>query len=358
MKYVKSIKSISPYTPGLNEDDIKRKYNIDKVIKLASNENPYGTTKTLNSIYDKVCIERYPDNYCTKLRNVLSKKYSIPENKFIFGNGSVEIIQMITRMLIEKNDEVITCNPTFQSYYLETYIQNGKVINVPVKKNMEFDLDGILEKINTKTKVIYIANPNNPTGLIITDKELTKFLDSVPEDILIVLDEAYAEYVIDEDYPNSIRLLDKYKNICILRTFSKAYGLANLRIGYAVAHEEIITNLEKVRLPFNVSSIAEEAALLALQDKKFLKDSVSKNRKVIEYLYKSMDEKNIHYVKTQTNFILIYIKSDIDLVCEKLLYEGFIVRPVKLDIGNYIRVTIGTMDQMKKFIESLDRIMR
>ena len=267
MIFNKSIEKISPYKPGMREEEIKEKNKLEKVIKLASNENPYGPSEKINTVFKDISnIERYPDNNCTNLRNVLANKLKLSEKNFIFGNGSVEIIQMISRVMIEKGDEVITCTPTFQSYYLETYIQYGKVKSIPMTNDYKFDLNAIVDNINDKTKVIYIANPNNPTGTIIKNDELEKFLEKIPKDILIVLDEAYAEFVNDRDYPNSIELLDKYKNICILKTFSKAYGLANLRIGYGIANEDVITQFEKVRVPFNVSTIAEEAAIIAISD--------------------------------------------------------------------------------------------
>lgn len=359
MIYRKVLNKISPYKPGLSEEDIKKENNIEKVVKLASNENSYGSPKKVQELLSNMQkIERYPDNYCTKLRNLLAKKFNIAEEKLIFGNGSVEIIQMISRILIEKDDEIITCNPTFQSYFLEALIQNGKIVTTPILSNYKFDLDGILKKINKKTKIIYIANPNNPTGTIVENEELIKFLNKVPEQILVVLDEAYAEFVNNTNYPNSIELLNTYKNICILKTFSKAYGLASLRIGYGIADESIISQLEKVRVPFNVSTIAQQAAIVALKDTEFLKQCINKNRDAIEYTYKKLNEYNIKYIKTETNFIMIDTENDSNVISEKLQQKGFIVRPNFPSMESYIRVTIGTKEEMKQFIECLKNIMK
>lgn len=358
MKYVKSIENIKPYKPGDSEKSIKEKYNLDRVIKLASNENPYGPTKKIKEViknYKNLGI--YPDNYCTNLRKVLSNKYNIPENRLIFGNGSVEIIQMLARTLIEKDDEIITCTPTFQSYYLETYIEGGKVVELPLTKDYRFDLNSILKSITDKTKIIYISNPNNPTGTIISNKELIDFLNKVPERILVVLDEAYKEYVVDKDYPETIKLSASSNNLCILRTFSKAYGLANIRIGYAIASEELIENLEKVRLPFNISSLAENLAIKSLEDQEHLNHVVNSNRKVIEYVYKELDKNNIDYIKTQANFIFIDVKKNSNLISKELLTKGFIVRPNFPNMENYIRVTIGTMNQMKEILKVLIEVM-
>lgn len=359
MNYKKALEKIEPYKPGLSENDIKEKYNLTKVVKLASNENPYGQSDHIKELFkDLNKIERYPDNYCKKLREKLAFKYTITNENLIFGNGSVEIIQMITRALIQADDEIITCSPTFQSYYLETFIEQGKVIDIPLTDSYKFDLDGIVSKITNKTKIIYIANPNNPTGTIITSSELTDFMKKIPNNILVVLDEAYAEFVNDKDYPDSIKLLQEFSNICILRTFSKAYGLAGLRVGYGISNPRFINELEKVRLPFNVSSIAQEAALIALEDIRFLNDCIENNRKVIENVYKRLDSYNIEYIKTEANFIMIDIKQDCKIIAEKLLENGFIVRPGFPNMNTFIRVTIGTESEMNDFVECLNSIIK
>ena len=357
MNYKKSIENIEPYKPGLSEKEIKLKYNLEKVVKLASNENPYGPSDKVKDI-NLDSIERYPDNYCRELRSKLSKKYNVSEDNLIFGNGSVEIIQMIARAFIESNDEVLTCSPTFQSYYLETIIEQGKMKDIPVTDSYNFDLNGLINIISPKTKVIYIANPNNPTGTIVTEKELRTFMQSVSKDILVVLDEAYSEFVCDPEYPDSVKLLKEYPNICVLKTFSKAYGLASYRVGYGISNPEIIKNLEKVRLPFNVSSIAQKVASIVLDDETHLKSCVDNNRKVIELLYEKLDENKINYIKTETNFIMIDTKKDGKQVHEKLLQSGFIVRPGFPGMDSYIRVTIGTESEMIEFVNCLKNIIK
>ena len=357
MNYKKAIEKIKAYKPGLSEKDIKAKYNIDRVIKLASNENPYGpSSKTKNISIDD--IERYPDNYCRELRSKLANKYDIDESNLIFGNGSVEIIQMISRAIIEPADEIITCTPTFQSYYLETIIELGKVVDIPVTSDYRFDLDGLIKIITPKTKIIYIANPNNPTGTIVTSNELKSFMQKVSQDILVVLDEAYSEFVNDKEYPNSVELLKEYTNIIILKTFSKAYGLASYRVGYGISSPELIKELEKVRLPFNISTIGQKVACIALDDEEHLKKCIENNRKVIELVYKKLDEFHIDYIKTETNFIMIDTKKDGKAVHEKLLQNGFIVRPGFPGMDSYLRVTIGTESEMTEFVECLNNILK
>lgn len=358
MKFREDLKNIKPYKPGLTESQIKEKYKINKVVKLASNENPYGKSfKAQEKINKSIVTSRYPDNYCTKLRNVLVNKYNLVEDNFIFGNGSVEIIQMLSRAFIGKDDEIITCNPTFQSYILECLIQGGKCIDAGMI-DYKFNLNGILEKISNKTKIIYIANPNNPTGTIIEKAEMETFIKKVPESILIVFDEAYSEFVNNKEYPNSIEYLKEHKNICILKTFSKAYGLADLRIGYGISSEEVINELEKVRLPFNVTKIAEDAAIEAIKDQDFLRMCIKNNREVIEYVYSVLRENNIDYIETEANFIMINTKKNGVEISEKLQQKGFIVRPNFEKMDTFIRVTIGTKEEMTEFLKCFLEVLK
>lgn len=358
MNYRKELKELVPYKPGKSTQEIKEQYKLDKIIKICSNENPYGTAKEVQEVIKKNnnLVQIYPDNYCTELRQILSKKYKISKEKLIFGNGSNEIIQMIARALLNKDDEVITCVPGFELYKSSTIIQSGKFIPV-LLKNYTFDLDGMLNKINKKTKIIYIANPNNPTGTIITGKQQEDFLKKVPKEVMVVIDEAYFEYVTSKEYPNSIELIDKYSNLCILRTFSKAYGLAGIRIGYGMANKEFINELEKVRNPFNVSVLAQESAKAVLKSN-FMNESVRKNKQVLEYLYKELDKIKIEYIKTQANFIMLDMKMDSQIAFEKFIEQGFIVRSGFEILDTFIRITVGTMEEMKLFITALKKIIK
>jgi len=225
-----ALKNLSPYKPGKTVEDIKREYNLSNVVKLASNENAYGfSPKVLEAISGVTEIPLYPDNGVLKLRGKLAKKLNVGENNLIFGNGSSELISIAARTILTPGDETITCTPSFFTYASETMIANGEITQIPLKNNT-FDLDGIISRITNKTKLIYIANPNNPTGTIITASEQAEFLSKVPQNIYVVLDEAYCEFAKNSEFPNSIEMLKNNKNILILRTFSKAYGLAGLRI--------------------------------------------------------------------------------------------------------------------------------
>lgn len=357
MEYRKILENLSPYKPGKNLDEIKKEYGLENVIKLASNENPYGTSpKVLKKLSNLDILETYPDNYCTELRKKLAKKYKISENHFIFGNGSVEIIQMISRILLDNTSEVITCIPSFSSYWSEAILQDSQMIEVPLNE-YKFDLNAIISKINDKTKLIYITNPNNPTGTIVSHNELENFLNKVSKNILVVLDEAYYEFVTNKEYPDSISLLKKFNNICILRTFSKAYGLAGLRIGYGITSPETTLELEKARVPFNASFISQQAAITALDDVQFVNNCVKRNMEVLEYLYSELDKLGIFYIKSEANFIMIDTKIDSKIAFEKLLKQGFIIRPGFPKMESFIRVTIGTMEQMKNFVIALKNII-
>ena len=357
MKYRKILEKLQPYKPGKSTSEIRQQFGLDNITKLASNENPYGASPNVKKEVANIDnIEIYPDNYVKELREQLAKKHNVAKEKIIFGNGSVEIIQMLCRVLLDKSDEVITCVPSFQSYNSETLLQDATIIEVPLL-DYTFDLDGMLAKINEKTKIIFITNPNNPTGTIVTKTQLEAFIQKVPSDILVVMDEAYFEYVTDAKYPNTIELLDHYKNICIIRTFSKAYGLASLRIGYGIANEELITQLEKSRVPFNISTIAQKAAIAALNDQDFVDMVVQKNEQTREYTYKMLDNAGIEYIKSQANFIMINVQTNGNDVFQKLLSKGYIVRPGFPKMENYIRVTIGTNEQMEGFIEALKTVI-
>lgn len=355
-----TVKDSKPYIPGKNIDDVKKEYNLSNVIKLASNENPLGCSSLVKqTILENLSnINIYPDGNASKLRKKLVKKLNIKDNQLIFGAGSDEIITMISQTFINSDDEAIICTPTFPRYASAVKLMGGKMIEVPLNEYYTYDLDGIFKKITSKTKIIFIANPNNPTGTIITADELLKFIQQVPENILIVMDEAYSEYINDSNYPNTLSLLDTYKNIMVLRTFSKVYGLASLRIGYGIASSHIIEFLNRVRGPFNLTTMAQVAALAALDDEEFLNKAVQTNDEVKQYTYKKCNEMNINYIPTYGNFIMIDVKTDTLNVFKHLQSKGIIVRPgCFLGMEGWLRVTLGTKEQMQQFFTTLQSII-
>lgn len=357
MEYRKSLENVKPYVPGLTEEEIKEKYKLDRVIKIASNENPYGPSGKVKEALSSFDFNIYPDNNMTQIRKAVAREYGIDESMLAFGNGSVEIIQMLSRILLDEEDNIVTELPSFSSYFSEAMIQGATIKTIVPNSEYSFNLSEMLEQIDSNTKMIYITNPNNPLGTIVTKGDLINFISNVPSEILVVLDEAYAEFVADEEYSSMIKYVREYPNLCVLRTFSKAYGLANLRIGYIVANNGLITEIEKVRVPFNVSTLAQNAAIVALEDKEYLEKVKENNRIVIEYVYSALNEMGIEYIKTQANFIMINLQRPAKDVCNAMLERGVIIRAGFPLMDNWARVSIGTMEEMRIFIDTLKEVL-
>ena len=358
MKYRKCLNKVSPYIPGKSEEEIKKLYNLDRVVKIASNENPYGPTPKVKDVFNNLTYEIYPDNYVKSLRENLAKELNVSEDFLLFGNGSVEIIQMLSRILLDKGDNIVTELPSFSSYFSEAKIQDAIIKTINYNSDYNFNLEDMLSLLDARTKIIYITNPNNPLGTIIDDKSLEYFIQKVPNNILVVVDEAYFEFVRDESYKSAIDFVKQYDNVCVLRTFSKAYGLAALRIGYVVANPSIINELEKVRVPFNVSTLSQQCANIALKDKEFMKNSVNKIHSTIDYMYVELDKLGIEYIKTQANFIMINVEKN-SIICEQeLIKRGYIVRGGFPLMDNWIRVSISTLEDMKGFINALKEVIK
>ncbi|MGF7058367.1 histidinol-phosphate transaminase [Brassicibacter mesophilus] len=356
ISFREELKELSPYKPGKPIDDVKREYGLTEVIKLASNENPLGCSpKAIEAIKEAFQnLALYPDGNCTLLKKALSDKLNLNENQIILSSGSDEVIDLIAKTFINKGDEAIMADITFPRYIATTKMMGGKPVIVPLK-DWTHDLNGMLDKITEKTKLIWLCNPNNPTGTMFSEEKLISFLDKVPQNIVVVYDEAYNEYVTKDDYPkDSISLLEKYPNILILRTFSKIYGLAALRVGYTMASEEIIENINKIRGPFNVNSLAQAAALAALEDQDFIKESFRINKEGKEYLYDEFSKMNLEYAPSETNHIFVNVEKDANEVFIELQKKGMIIRPM---VGTWIRVSIGTMEQNKMFIKLLKNLL-
>jgi len=360
VKQRNTINYLNPYIPGKPISEVKREFGLDKVIKLASNENPLGSSPKATEAVAKWAANMaiYPDGNCTELRNALAKKLNLKPEQFLFGAGTDQILELIAQTFVNPEDNTISAHPSFSRYETVTRIMDGEFITVPLDKDYRFDLDGILSHVGKKTRIVWICNPNNPTGTIITSKELDCFLEKIPRDVLVVLDEAYYEYARGGDYPESLNLLDKYDNIIILRTFSKIYGLAGLRIGYAISNEDTIGYINRVRGPFNVNAAAQLAAVAALEDQDFLMKSLENNNKGKQYLYKAFDEMGLDYIPTYTNFIMVNVKTDSKQLFVDLLKKGVIIRSGDIfGMDNWIRVTIGTLEENEIFIQALKEVL-
>jgi len=358
MKLNKQLKDISVYQPGKPIEEVKKELGLNEVIKLASNENPFGQSKKIKQRIEKEVdfLHIYPDSTGIELRKKISDLYSIDTEQIILGNGSDEIIQYIARAYLNNDTEVIMADITFPMYKLNAMIESAKIIEVPLI-NGRHDLNKMAERITSKTAIVWVCNPNNPTGTIITHEELIDFLEKVPSEVLVVMDEAYAEYVVDPNYPNTLELIELYPNLMLLRTFSKIYGLAALRIGYGIANKTIIEDLSKVKEPFNANRLAQSSAEEAVLDQEFIAYCQMENHKNKLFFMQELDKLGIEYFPSQTNFILIKINGDDQHVFEQLLQNGIITRPgSKLGLPGSLRITIGTMVQMEKLVKTLKAI--
>jgi len=354
----KNIKEIVPYEPGKPIKEVERELGIKGIVKMASNENPLGPSpKALKAIRE--CLKdlnRYPDGGSFYLKERLAKEFGLEKKNFILGNGSNEIIELAIRTFMNEGDEVITAEPSFLIYKISVRIEGGKPVLVPLK-DFAYDLPRMREAVTERTKLVFIANPNNPTGTSVGKDELEKFLNGLPEGIIVILDEAYNEFVECKDFPNSLDYLNR-GNVIILRTFSKAHGLPGLRIGFGIASTELIDLMNRTRQPFNVNSLAQAAALASLDDKAHVERIKKLVREGKEYLYKEFDSLGLFYQKSDTNFILVDIKGDGRKVFEKMLREGVIIRDMNAyGLKNFIRVTIGTRKENKKFISALKKVL-
>ena len=356
----KNILGLAPYIPGKPIDEVKRQLGLKEVIKLASNENPLGaSTKAMDAIKKALKqINRYPDGSCFYLKNALARQLKLKAENLIFGNGSDELIDIIIKTFVEDGQNIVTADKTFLEYGIICRVNGRKILEAPLKY-FRYDLEAIKKKINKKTKVIFIANPNNPTGTYVNKYEVLDFLKNIPKNVVVVFDEAYDLFVDVEDFPDSLRLLNKNNNIIILKTFSKAFGLAGLRIGYAIAGQELIRYMEKVRQPFNVNSLAQAAAVAAISDKEFLKDTRNAILKGKQYLYNALDKLGLSYVLTVANFMLVDVARDSTTVFKEMLKHGVIVRDMKeYGMKNFIRVTIGTKQENERFMKVLRKVMK
>jgi len=367
---VPGVRSLQPYQPGKPIEDLQREYGLTDIIKLASNENPLGPSPLAVAAIKKQLNElsRYPDGNGFELKTSLCYQLSVPAhkiqpNQITLGNGSNDILEFVARTFVQPGEEVIFSEYSFAVYPLVTQAVGAKAQVVPAI-NWGHDLQGMLAKINDKTRLIFIANPNNPTGTWLTNTEITVFLKQVPDHVLVVLDEAYFEYAhhpVSEiaDFPDGISLLAEYKNLIVTRTFSKAYGLAGLRVGYGVSSQSIADLLNRVRQPFNVNSLALVGACAALDDNEHLEKSIQLNKAGLRQLTKAFDSMSLSCIPTAGNFISFDLDRVAAPVYLALLKRGVIVRPVaNYSMPNHLRVTIGTPQENEKFINALSDVLK
>ncbi len=345
------VKDIKPYVPGKPVDELKRELGLKRVIKLASNENPLGPPKRVINGMKRFMreINRYPDGSGYYLKDVISKIHGVSHEEIILGNGSNEIIDIAVKTFLMPGDEAVMAKPSFIVYRMATKMQGANPLEIPLR-DYRHDLMGMRDAINHKTRMVFIANPNNPTGTINNKMEFHRFIEDIPQDVLVVVDEAYYEYVDTDDYPDTLSYLRNGKNLLILRTFSKIYGLAGLRIGYGISKPDIIREMNKVREPFNTSTVAQLSAVEALRDRRHLKISLKVNNEGKRFLYDGFQRLGIKYVPSHANFVYLNLPYPAETVFRELLRKGVIVRPMG---DNYLRVTIGLMEENRIFLRAL-----
>lgn len=347
MRFKEPLLTLKPYQPGKSIGEVKKEYNLKEIVKLSSNENPFGCSPEVLSVFQNSFpnLALYPDGYATNLRSSLSNFLRVKEDELIFGNGSDELIQIISKALLGHGVNTVMAAPTFPQYRHNAVIVGADLREIPLK-NGEHDLEEMIAAIDENTNVVWVCSPNNPTGTYVSQKNLLQFLERVPNHVLVVLDEAYYEYVDADDYYDSVSLIRSFSNLIVLRTFSKIYGLAALRVGYGIANPAIIQALDPAREPFNVNSFALLAAQTAIEDQNFVKECKEKNREGLMQFYLFCEANELTYFPSQGNFILIDFKEDADQVFQFLLERGYIVRSGKaLGFPTSVRITVGSSGQ-------------
>jgi histidinol-phosphate aminotransferase len=344
------IKAITPYTPGVRKPG---------AVKLASNENPLGPSPgALDAIRRQGPeVNIYPDKTCGALKAALAREWSVGPDQVIIGNGSDEVLLFVALAYLEPGDNVLAYQSTFALYATVAQLFGAEVRRIPFYQG-GYQLDRIPRLADGKTKLVFVCNPNNPTGTYFSRESLVKLLDCLPPDILVVVDEAYADFAEAADFPQTVPWAGQYQNLLTLRTFSKLYGLAGLRIGYGVSCPAIIADLDKTRLPFNVNSLAQAAGVAALADKAFVEKTLRNNAEGKRYLYREFERLGLEYYRTQANFIFVNLRRDCQPVFNRLMDQGVTVRPLtSFGFEQAIRVTVGTPDQNRLLVNGLEKVL-
>jgi len=349
------IRDIAPYQPGKPISELERELGISNIIKLASNENPLGTSPRVADAIDHAVAELalYPDGNGFELKSALCRKFGLRMDQLVLGNGSNDVLELAARAFLYPGLSAVFSQHAFAVYPLVTQAMGARCIEVPAK-NFGHDLDAMLAAIDTTTRLVFIANPNNPTGTFIDGAVVESFIGKVPANVLVILDEAYTEYLPADKRPNSFAWLERFPNLIITRTFSKAYGLAGLRVGFAATNPSLADMMNRVRQPFNVNALAQAAALAALEDEDFLARSYALNQAGLTQLTQGFKRLGLEYIPSFGNFVSVRVGSAA-AVYQKLLRAGVIVRPVaSYGMPEYLRVTTGLFDQNQKFLAALE----
>lgn len=359
-----AVTNMAAYVPGARVETIAKKYAVDvsEIVKLASNENPFGMSplaiEAIQSDITKAAI--YPDSTMEQLRKKLGQKKNVGWDQIMVGAGGSGCLQVFAETFISEDDEIIIGDLAFYGHKLNGDLMGAKTVVAAMNEDYSYNFDAILDAVTSKTKVIYVTNPNNPSGIVTPKTELEPFLEKVPKDIFVVLDEAYYEFSSDKpDYPDSISYLDKYENIAILRTFSKVSGMAGLRVGYMISSKEVIFEMLKVLPTFAVNSLALTGALAALDDSKFLEKTVKGNQDSLKMLMEYFDANQYRYLKSGANFIFVNLQTDSRILHDKFCAQGLILRPGYLwGKQNWMRISFGTLEDTSKAISVMNDVLK
>lgn len=355
----KSVLKVKPYVPGKPIEETRRQLGLKTVVKLASNENPFGPSpKAVKAMKKSLSgVNRYPDAQGYYLKKRLARHFGLTAENFVLGNGSDEIIDVLIKTFVEPDENIVTSDTTFLEYEIIAAVNNRKVKKAPLRY-FKYDLGAILKLVDKKTKLVFIANPNNPTGTYITKYEVADFLKALPKQVIVVFDEAYDTFIDVDDYPDSLSYLRRKKKVIILRTFSKAYGLAGLRLGYAIADPELVSYMERVRQPFNVNILAQAAGLAAIDDQDFLKKTRRLTLEGKDFIYRELSKMGLGYVPSVANFILIDVQKDSLELFKSMLKFGVIVREMsQYGLKNFIRLSIGSQKENRRSICVLRKVL-
>lgn len=354
------VQNLSPYLPGKPIDELERELGITNIIKLASNENPLGFSEKVKQAIQAEFSEgsRYPDGGGVRLKQKLAEKLGLMPAQITLGNGSNDVLELVARVFANAESEIMFSQYAFAVYAIATQAVGAKAVMVPAK-DWGHDLEAMAAAVTSRTRVIYLANPNNPTGTWFSLEALTAFLEQVPETVIVVLDEAYIEYCAERSgFPNGIQLLADYPNLIVTRTFSKAYGLASLRVGYSLSNPEIADLLNRVRQPFNVNSFALAAAEAVLDDDGYLQESLLVNQQGMKQLQQGIADLGLSYIPSAGNFITLDLACEAMPVFQALLREGVIVRPVaNYQMPGHLRISVGLEAENKRCLQALKKVL-
>ena len=350
------IAALSPYVPGKPIEELQRELGLERVIKLASNENPLGPSPKALAVLNEgtATLHRYPDGGAYRLREALADRWKVSSDHIILGNGSDEILGLLARAFLAPGDEAVMADHTFVIYKMEVTAAHGKVVTVPLKQ-WRHDLPAMADAVTPRTRLLFVCNPNNPTGTMVSAGEVDRLLARVPEHVIVVFDEAYFEYVRSSEFPDSMAYVKQGRNAIVLRTFSKIYGLAGLRIGYGVTTPEITNFLNRVRPPFNANSLAQRAALAAMSDDEHVAKSRAINEAGMEQVVNGLHSLGFSPIPSEANFVYVDVGQDGRKVFEALLRQGVIIRHIE---GRMVRVTIGQAEENQLFLTALARIVQ